>query len=84
MTSITQALISSRVGDLPKDFHATVEVDGYEIMIITERQVAVTVTRKRSPGKLSRVVVYNPSPDLTIAEIYKKTREALEALVHGR
>ena len=59
--TITKGLISSRVGDLSKDFHATVEVDGYEIMIITEQQT-VAVTRKRSPGKLSRVVVYNPSP----------------------
>jgi hypothetical protein len=82
--TIAKALISSRVGDLPEDFHATVEVDGYEIMIITERQVTVTVTKKRSPGKLSRVVIHNPDPDLTVEEVFRRARETLEALVHGR
>jgi hypothetical protein len=72
---------TTKVRELPKNFHTTIEVDDYEIMIITERKVTVTVTRKKSPGKLSHITIYNPG-DLTIAEIYKKARETLEALVY--
>jgi cellulose biosynthesis protein BcsQ len=38
------------------------------------------VSRKRSPGKGSHVVIYDPNPDITVEEVYKKAREALEAL----
>jgi hypothetical protein len=38
------------------------------------------VSRKRSPGKGSHIVIYDPD-DLTVAEIFKRARETLEALV---
>ncbi len=78
---ITQALLNAKVGELPKNFHATIEVGNYEVMIITERQVSVTVSRKKNPGRGAHVVLYDPDPELTIAEIYKKAREVLETLV---
>jgi hypothetical protein len=84
MTSLTQALLNAKVGDLPKDFHVTMEVDDYEVMVITERQVSVTVHKKKGPGKGARVVVYDPDPDLTVAEIYRKARDTLEVLVRRR
>ncbi len=77
---ITRVLLSARIGELPKDFSATVEVDGYEIMIIIEERPSVTVSKKRSPGKGSHIVIYDPNPDIAVEEVYRKAREVLEAL----
>jgi len=84
--TIVKTLISSRVRDLPKDFHATIEVDGYAVMMMTEERstVTITVTRKRSPGKWSHVAVHDPDPDFTVEEVFRMAREALEALVRRR
>jgi hypothetical protein len=77
---ITRALLGAKIEEFPKDFHATVEVDGYEVMIITEQRPSVTVSKKRGPGKGSHIVIHNPNPNLTVEEVYRKARETLEAL----
>ncbi len=78
---ITQMLLNTKIGEFPKNFHATIEVDGYEIMIITERQSSITVSKKRGLGKGSHVVIYEPDPNATVEEAYRRAREVLEALV---
>jgi hypothetical protein len=81
--SLTQALLNTRVKDLPKNFHATVSVDEYEVMVNTERQVTVTVTKKKGVGKGTHLVAYDPDPELTIMEIYRRAREVIETLHRG-
>jgi hypothetical protein len=81
--SLTLALLNTRVKDLPKNFHVTVSVDEYEVMVITERQVSVTVTKKKGVGKGTHLVVYDPGPELTVMEIYRRAREVIEALHKG-
>ncbi len=81
---ITRALLGAKIEELPKDFHATIEVDGYEVMVIAEERLSVTVTKKRGPSRGSHVVIYNPDPDLTVEEVYRKAREVLEALVRKK
>jgi hypothetical protein len=84
MTSIKQALLNTKVRDLPKDFHVTIEVDDYEVMVITERQLSVTINKKRGPGRDTHVVVYDPDAELTVMEIYKKARALIEELVNKK
>ncbi len=78
---ITQMMLNTKIGEFPKRFHATVEVGEYEIMIITEGRPSVTVSKKRGLSKGSHVVIYEPNPDLTVEEVYRRAREVLEALV---
>jgi hypothetical protein len=78
---IMQVLFSTKIEELPRDFHVAVEVDSYEVMVVSEKQLSITVSKKRGPGRGSHVVIYNPDPKLTVEEVYKKAQELLEALV---
>jgi hypothetical protein len=58
---ITRALLGAKIEEFPKDFHATVEVDGYEVMIITEQRPSVAVSKKRGPGRGPHIVICDPN-----------------------
>jgi len=73
-------LLNAKIKELPKDFHAAVEIDGYEVMVITEHRISVTVSKRKGPCRGSHVVIYNPNPNITIEEVYKKAWEVLETL----
>ncbi len=81
---ITQVLLNAGIEDFPKNFHVTVEVDGYEVMIIIEERPSVTVSKKRGPCRGPHVVIYEPDPGATIEEVYRRVREVLEALVRRK
>ncbi len=79
-----QALLSARIEEFPKNFHATIEVEGYEVMIVVEERTSITVSKKRGRGKGSHVVIYEPDPEATVEEVYRRAREVLEALVRRK
>jgi hypothetical protein len=83
--SLTQVLLNTKVKDLPENFHVTVAVDEYyEVMIITERRVSITVNKKKGAGRDTHLVVYDPDPELTIVQIYQKARALIEEIVYKK
>jgi len=83
--SLIHALLNTRVKDLPENLHVTAAVDEYyEVMIITERRVSITVNKKKGVGKDTHLVVYDPDPELTLMQIYQKARALIEEIMYRK
>ncbi len=84
---VVETLLATKVRDIPDDFYASFEVEGYEVTIDFDRddrpQIYVRLARE-GLGKDSELDIRDPDPDLAVADIFTLAKEVIQTLVRKR